>query len=317
MFDAGSINFRTLVFFIGVYDEQNFSAVARREGVSASMVSRVIIQLEDSLGQQLFYRNTRAVIPTEAGRLFIDYARSITEQLNKARKEMQDRSLEPAGLVRINAPVFFGQRHISPWLTELSQRYPRLQMELMLTDDFIDPHRDATDVLFRIGTLTDSTFHARIFATQRYHLAASPGYLKQYGQPVTPADLNQHHCLVYRGSSGPNRWLFRKPEESWTHYPVAGLLTSNNAESLLTSALDGMGLVLFPDWLINDSLNKGGLVRIMPDFEAAIHTEPQHIAAIYPNARHPPLNVRAVIDHFVGVFGTPPYWQLDEWGREV
>lgn len=83
MFDAGSINFRTLVFFIGVYDEQNFSVVARREGVSASMVSHVIIQLEDTLGQQLFYRNTRAVIPTEAGRLFIDYARSMTEQLNR------------------------------------------------------------------------------------------------------------------------------------------------------------------------------------------------------------------------------------------
>jgi DNA-binding transcriptional LysR family regulator len=310
MYDPSAINFRTLLFFIGVFDTQSFSAVARREGVSASMVSRVILQLEDTLGQQLFYRNTRAVIPTEAGRLFVDYARAMTEQLSEARREMLDRSLEPAGLIRINAPVFFGQRHIAPWLTELSVRYPRLQIELTQTDDYIDPHRDASDVIFRIGTLTDSSFHARIFGTQQYHLVASPAYIEKYGEPECPVDLNNHKCLVYRGSSGPNRWLFREPGRNWTHHPVNGLLTSNNAESLLTSALGGMGMVLFPDWLIGDSIKKGDLLRVMVNFEAAINTEPQHIAAIYPNARHPPLNVRAVIDYFVEVFGTPLYWQF-------
>jgi DNA-binding transcriptional LysR family regulator len=311
MHDPGAINFRALSFFIAVFDEQSFSAVARREGVSASMISRVILQLEDTLGQQLFYRNTRAVIPTEAGRLFIDYARTMTEQLSEARKEMLDRSLEPAGLIRINAPVFFGQRHIAPWLTELSVRFPRLLIELTQTDDYIDPHKDAADIIFRIGTLTDSSFHARIFGSQRYYLAASPGYIAKYGKPHVPADLTHHKCLVYKGSSGPNRWLFRKPGASWIHHPVTGLLTSNNAESLLTSALGGMGMVLFPDWLIGDSLKKGDLVRFMAEYDSAIKTEPQHIAAIYPNARHPPLNVRTVIDYFVEVYGSPLYWQLD------
>jgi len=311
MYDPGTINFRTLIFFIGVFDEQSFSAVARREGVSASMISRVILQLEDTLGQQLFYRNTRAVIPTEAGRLFIEYARTMIEQLSEARREMQDRSLEPAGLVRINAPVFFGQRHIAPWLSELSSRYPRLLIELTQTDDYIDPHKDASDLIFRIGTLTDSSFHARVFGTQHYHLAASPGYIAKYGMPELPAELSQHKCLVYKGSSGANRWLFRERGGSWSHYPLTGLLTSNNAETLFTCALGGMGLVLFPDWLIGDSLKKGDLVKVMGQFEAAIKTEPQHIAAIYPNARHPPLNVRAVIDYFVEVYGTPLYWQFE------
>lgn len=78
------------------------------------MVSRVILQLEDTLGQQLFYRNTRAVIPTEAGRLFVEYARIMSEQLSEARKELQDRSLEPSGLIRINAPVFLGSGILRP-----------------------------------------------------------------------------------------------------------------------------------------------------------------------------------------------------------
>ncbi|ELY4672859.1 LysR substrate-binding domain-containing protein [Cronobacter muytjensii] len=311
MMDPSSVNIRALQLFISVFDGQSFSAVARREGVSASMVSRVIRQLEEALGQQLFYRNTRAVIPTEAGRLFAQYARGMAEQFSEARRELQDRALEPSGLLRINAPVFFGQRHIAPWLTGLAERYPRLQLALTQTDDYVDPHRDATDLIVRIGTLTDSSFHARVFCEQRYYFAAAPRYLARYGTPTSPEDFRTHQCLVYSGSSGPNRWLARRPGEPWVHYPVNARLASNNASSLLTAALDGMGLVLFPDWMTGEWLKQGRLVKVLPEYEAAINTEAQHIAAIYPNARHPPLNVRAAIDYFVEAFGSPVYWQRD------
>ncbi|GFM11700.1 LysR family transcriptional regulator [Enterobacter sp. M4-VN] len=309
MFDASNINVRALLIFIEVYEAQNFSVVARRQGISASQISRVIHQLEDALGQQLFYRNTRAVIPTESGHLFIRYARAMVENVEEARRELGERSSEPSGTIRINGPVFFGQRHVAPGLAELTERYPRLNIELTLTDDFIDPHRDAADLIFRIGMLTDSTFHARIFGQQRYHLAASPAYLRKHGVPDDPATLSDHQCLVYRGSSGPNRWLVRREGENWIHYPVVARMTSNNAESLLTAALGGMGIVLFPDWLIGDRLQRGELVALLPEMACAINTEPLNIAAIYPHARHPPLNVRAVIDYYVERFGTPPYWQ--------
>ena len=309
MFDASNINVRALLIFIEVYEAQNFSIVARRQGTSASQISRVIHQLEDALGQQLFYRNTRAVIPTESGHLFIRYARAMVENVEEARRELDERSSEPSGTIRINGPVFFGQRHVAPGLAELTERYPRLNIELTLTDDFIDPHRDAADLIFRIGMLTDSTFHARIFGQQRYHLAASPAYLRKHGVPDDPATLSDHQCLVYRGSSGPNRWLVRREGENWIHYPVVARMTSNNAESLLTAALGGMGIVLFPDWLIGDRLQRGELVALLPEMACAINTEPLNIAAIYPHARHPPLNVRAVIDYYVERFGTPPYWQ--------
>ena len=311
MDSTGSIDLRALRFFLSVFDTQNFSVVARREGVSASVVSRTILQLEDALGQQLFYRNTRAVMPTEAGRLFVDYARAIDNQFSEARQALQARSLEPSGLVRLNAPVFFGQRHIAPWLAQLSARYPLLEIELTLTDDYVDPHRTATDLIFRIGPLTDSSFHARVLGSQRYYLAAAPAYLAKHGTIATPEALSEHHCLVYRGSTGANRWLFRRRDEAWIQYPVKALLSSNNAETLLTAALDGMGMVLFPDWLTGDHLRKGNLVRLLEEYEAGINPVPQQIAAIYPHTRHPPLNVRAVIDYFVDVYGAPLYWQRD------
>ncbi|MEW7313995.1 LysR family transcriptional regulator [Buttiauxella gaviniae] len=315
MYDIRNMSIRSLLIFIDVYETQNFSVVARREGISASQVSRVIHQLEDALGQQFFYRNTRAIIPTESGHLFIRHARAMASNLEDARRELDERSLEPSGLIRINAPVFFGQRHVAPALPGLAERHSRLSIDLTLTDDYIDPHRDAADVIFRIGMLTDSSFHARVFGQQFYHLAASPEYLRKHGTPESPDDLNRHKCLVYRGSSGPNRWLARQPGREWVHYPVSPLMLSNNAETLLIAALGGMGIVLFPDWLIGERLQSGELVELLPDMDTSIKTEPQNIAAIYPNARHPPLSVRAVIDYYIDVFGKPLYWQSEVGAR--
>jgi DNA-binding transcriptional LysR family regulator len=309
MNNANSINIRALTFFIDVYDHKSFSIVARQQGVSPSMISRVIQQLEDALGQQLFYRNTRAIIPTEAGRVFNDYARTITAQLNEVRNALQDRTTEPQGVIRLNAPVFFGQKHIAPWLSGLLIRYPKVQIELTLTDDYIDPHIDAADVIFRIGTLADSSLHARKIATQTYHLAASPNYLALYGTPDTPTDLIKHNCLVYGGNSGPNRWLFKKGASSWVHQAISPTILSNNAETLLISALNHMGIVLFPDWLIGDHLKKGQLVSLLSHYQPNIKASPQNISAIYPNARHPPLHAQAVINYFVEMYGDPPYWQ--------
>lgn len=311
MNELGNISIRALLIFIDVYETQNFSVVARREGISASQVSRVIHQMEDVLGQQLFYRNTRAIIPTESGHLFIRYARAMTGSMEEARRELNERTLEPSGMVRINAPVFFGQRHVAPALPGLTERYPKLSIELTLTDDYIDPHREPADVIFRIGVLTDSAFHARVFGQQCYHLAASPDYIRRHGMLGSPEELARHKCLVYRGSSGPNQWPLRRHGEEWVHYPVSPLMSSNNAETLLIAALGGMGIVLFPDWLIGDRLKSGELIELLPELDRSIKTEPQHIAAIYPNARHPPLNVRAIIDYYIDAFGSPLYWQSE------
>jgi DNA-binding transcriptional LysR family regulator len=309
MHNLNAINIRALLFFISVYNCKSFSVVARCEGVSPSMVSRIIQQLEESLGCQLFYRNTRAIMPTEAGRIFIEYARSITEQLTDVSHRLHDMTAEPQGLIRINAPVFFGQHHIAPWLAGFLTRYPSINIELTQTDEFIDPHTNAADVIFRIGSLHDTSLHARTLGTQTYHLAASPAYIKKHGIPTTPADLDHHRNLVYRGYTGKNRWLFKQPHTSFIHQPISPTLVSNNAETLLISALNDMGIVLFPDWLIGEHLKQGTLITLLNNYEVNIKTESQYIIALYPHARKPPLTVRALIDYFVEVYGDTPYWR--------
>lgn len=189
MADASSVDFRALQLFIAVYDNQSFSVVARREGVSPSLISRTIQQLEDALGQQLFYRNTRAVVPTEAGRLFAASARTA----GTVRRRATGVTGSGTGPWRAGADQcagLFWSAAYRPWLPELAALHPKLQFDLTLTDDFIDPHRDATDILFRISSLPDAGYHARVFGSQRYYLTAS--WSMFHG---TAARLRRRHCI--------------------------------------------------------------------------------------------------------------------------
>lgn len=303
------INFRALRLFIAVYDMQSFSLVARQEDVSPSLVTRTINQLEDAMGQQLFYRNTRAVIPTESGHLFIEHARTIVEKITEAQSVLQEKESEPSGLIKINAPVVFGHRHIAPWLTELCECYPRIQVELVQTDVYIDPHRDGTDLLFRIGVLADSSYQARIFGPQVVHLVAAPRYIEMYGAPETPEELVNHKSLVFNGPKGLNRWYFRRGSGNWRQYPLTPAFVSNNADTLLSTTLNGMGLALFPDWLSYEYVKRGELVILLEGYQSSTTLEAQQIAAIWPNTRRPPLKVRTVIDFFIEKFGSPAYWR--------
>ncbi|NBF06534.1 LysR family transcriptional regulator [Pseudomonas sp. Fl5BN2] len=309
MHGFNDLGFKALRLFIAVLDQGSFSAVARREGLAPSSISRQIQLMEQALGQQLLYRHTRAVSPTEAGRLLGHHARRVLAQWEEAEQALQEQQDEPAGLVRINAPVVFGQLHLSPWLGELHGRYPKLQLDIQQTDSYIDPLQDGTDLLFRIGTLEDSSMQARLLAPQRYRVAASSAYLARHGTPQHPEQLHQHQCLAYKGETGQQRWFFRQGREDWTPYSVKGPLTGNHADTLTQAAEQGLGLVMFPSWLIGEALHQGRLVALFEDFDVATSLEPQQIAALWPGSRRLSVKVRTVIDFFVEKFGPEPYWE--------
>ncbi len=304
-----TLSTKAMQLYVAVLDAGNFSEVARREGMSPSSVSRVVHQLESALGTQLLYRNTRAVVPTEAGLEYGNAFRQMLGKLHETTLRLQEREDGPSGLVRINAPVVFGQKHIAPWLAELTRLYPELRIELMQTDDFVDPLTDAVDLLFRIGPMPDSSFHARVVDRPVYHLAASPEYLERCGIPQKPADLYNHNCLVYKGVIGAQRSFFRKTGEETEVHAFGGPLMSNNAETLVNAALNGAGVVMMPDWQIGELLRKGDLTRLLPDYRVSTRQEEQIIAMLYPHTRFLPLNVRTVIDFFAVKYGTPAYWK--------
>ncbi|PRA48305.1 MULTISPECIES: LysR family transcriptional regulator [Pseudomonas] len=302
------LSFKALRLFIAVLDHGSFSEVARREGLAPSSISRQIQLMEQALSQQLIYRHTRAVTPTEAGRLLAHHARLMLVQAEEAEQALQEQQSEPSGLVRINAPVVFGHLHLSPWIAELHRRHPKLQLDIQQTDSYVDPLMAGADLLFRIGALHDSSMQGRVVAPQRFHVAASPAYLARHGTPAQPHELLQHQCLAYKGDAGVQRWFFRQGQDDWAPYSVRGPLTGNHADTLTQAAEQGMGLVMFPSWLIGEALRRGTLVQVLSDFQVSNSLEPQQIAILWPGSRRLSVKVRAVIDFFLEQFGAVPYW---------
>lgn len=297
-------------YFAMVAVTGSFSATARHFQVPASSVSRFIAALEREVGTQLLYRNTRAVKLTDAGERYYLQIRDVLELLDTADEEVMGKGGDVRGLVRINAPLALGRLHIVHLLNDLYRQYPELTVELTLTDAFIDPVQEGADIIFRVGQLEDSGLIGRKICDQRYVLCASAGYVKKYGKPKTPDDLRNHACLVYKGSEGPQRWYFRRPDsEPAQVIEVRGPLRSNNGEALVAAATAGRGIVLFPSWLFSKaSFQRKELIELLPKWQSSVEAVPSQIHLLSPENRLRSQKVRVVWDYFVNAIGTPPYW---------
>ncbi|MGM0856493.1 MAG: LysR family transcriptional regulator [Pseudomonadota bacterium] len=304
-----SLRLMTLRLFVRVAASGSFAEAARYFDLPASSVSRHIAGLERSLGQRLLYRHTRAVRLTDAGERYYQDIRRVLDSLDLANEQVSGGAKQPQGLLRINAPVAFGRRHIAPLLARFQDENPAIDVELTLSDAFIDPVQEGADVVIRVGALNDSSLVARQLATQRFVACAAPAYLARHGEPRYPDALSAHNCLVYKGTRGVQPWYFRDSADAPAQrYPVKGNLHSNNAESLVEAALQGQGIVLFPTWLLFDALREEALVPILKNHEALGEATREGIHAIYPENRLRSSKVATFLEHLFARIGDPPYW---------
>jgi DNA-binding transcriptional LysR family regulator len=169
------MDLNALVVFERVAATGSFTTAAHHFHRAVSSISRQVRGLEEVVGQPLFYRHTRAVTLTEAGRGYYEEVRDILERLNMATQALTQQQAEPSGVLRINAPVAFGQHQIMPLLYHFQRRYPAIKAELFLNDRVVDPVREGHDITFRVGNLSDSSLVARRLAPMNYVVAASPG----------------------------------------------------------------------------------------------------------------------------------------------
>ena len=299
--------FYALEIFLAVAKEKNFSGVARRYDVASSVISRQIKQLEDDFGQTLFYRNTRAMSLTQAGEVFREHAQAILGQFDTLNQTLHQKNAEPNGIIAINAPVFFGQKHIAPHLGTLAERYPKLQIHLSQTDDFIDPYSDTSDIIVRVAVPTDSNLKQKTIARQRYFLLASPAYLAKNGTPQTPDELTTHQGLFYRGELGVLRF---KNLNTGQTLDIQEKMVSNNVMSLIQTAMDGAGIVMMPDWAVVDEVKTGRLVPILPDIPIGSGNEEIVIALLTPQSTYRPVSVQAVMDFLVEQWDGGKSWQV-------
>lgn len=258
------MDIRVLRSFAAIIDEGSFAAAARRIGISKSMCSKMIAGLEADLGTRLLTRTTRAVTPTAAGHDFHLRIADVLDRLDAAIEGARATSARPSGPLKLGVPVQYTLRVFQPHLIRFMEEYPDIQLDVVLDDSRSDMARDGFDAVIRIGTLADSSLHARRLHDARIMLVASPDYLARRGSPQRPADLRDHQCLHYTNLKGPGTWPLRNGTEV-VYQKITPAFSSNNGELLRGLAVSGKGIALAPEFLVADDLAQGRLVAVLDD----------------------------------------------------
>ena len=273
----------------------SFTAAGAALGISHSIVSRQIRQLEQQLGAQLLNRTTRRFALTAAGQEYYLASRDILDALDAADRAVTEHQAQPSGSLRINAPVAFGALELAAWLPAFTQQYPLLQIDLVCNDRIVDLIDDGFDVALRLTrSLPDSTLVARKLASSRMVAVASPAYLARHGAPATPHDLVKHDCLLYSLglADKPGRWVFYDDRRTPHAVTVRGSLAANTGIALRAAALGGMGIATTAAFIVREQLASGALLPVLPGYTLA----PRNLYALYPHGRHVSPKVRALID---------------------
>ena len=287
-----------------VVETGGFSAAAEVLDVSHTVVSRQIRQLEEALGTQLLNRTTRRLALTQAGQLYYQRSVEILEQLEDAALAVSQHQTHAAGTLRINAPMAFGTLELSRWLPRFMAAYPDIRVDLVCDDRFVDLIEGGFDVGLRVTrTLPDSTLVARRLATCEMALIASPAYVQRFGAPQTPGDLVRHNYLAYSLALRSTDLVFQGPEQELHTVTVRGNLQANTGIIVTEAVLAGQGITASATFVIHESLRRGELVRLLPEYRL----ESRELYALYPQNRHVSPKVRAFID-FAAEYYAVPRW---------
>jgi len=283
--------------FITVVEAGSFSRAADQLEASAAAVSRRISSLEHALGVKLLSRTTRQVDLTEAGRQFYSDVINIFETLEEAEEKVQSGRETIKGNLRIAAPLSFGIGRIAPILPIFMKRNPELKVHLKLDDRFTDLVAEGIDVAIRIGSLKDSTLVATRLASIPRVFCASPEYLALHGEPGKPDELSRHDCLHYSLLSTRENWSFSMGDET-CDIEINGPLSSNNGDALKEAAIQGLGIVMAPTFIVEDALANGRLKAILHDY----CPRPFGLYAVRPSRHFTPARVRALIEYLRAQF---------------
>lgn len=289
------VQLEDLKIFVEVADAGGISSAALRLGISKSMVSRRITQLEAELGAQLLARTTRGIALTEAGDTFKEYAARISAELDVARETMLPAG-ELRGRMRVAAPLSFGPTHFAPALSQMARRHPQLHISSSYTDRFVDLVGEGFDCAIRIGHLPDSNLVARRVGPLLGKLVASPAYIEAYGAPVTPDEIVNHQVVMREAET----WQFMDGDKIVMVRPQ-GRFVADNGVSLVAAALEGIGVAYLPEPLVADHISSGALVPIMTRHPIP----PAAIFVVRPPGRYPTRKVRVLTDMLIECFGNP------------
>lgn len=298
---------QSIQIFIEAAETQSFTVAAHRLGISPSGVSKSITRLENKLGIRLLSRTTRSVKTTEEGFILLETYKQILSELEQAEENLIRQVTKPSGRLRVQMPLGIGQHVIQPILSEFLEANPNITIDLELSDRETEIVDEKLDAVIKVGDPPDSRIIARKLGTINYIVAASPKYLKRFGEPKTPDDLRKHQCLGYfiPYTNKYREWKFSSTTGKKSQM-LAGKLNINHAPSLIEAAEAGLGIISVANFLIFDSIKAGRLIPLLSDYSA----QGADVWLTYFERRYQSPRVRALVSHLMDKVPGQPWWNI-------
>jgi len=286
----------------------SFAAAAEELGISNTMCSKFIRNLENNLGARLLNRTTRQLSLTEVGSAYHKKIINILMEVEEAEQCVHELQNNPVGILRIMSLPSFGSFHVARAIKGYKKQYPKIAIELNLSDDFSNLVDRGMDLAFRVGELEDSSVVALKISSSRLIVCASPEYLKENGTPQTPDELNDYTCMgMTNNIVFSPQWKFNIDGVETMIEIKSNYLRSNIADSLRVAAINGSGLIQLPSYIIGLDIQSGRLKPLLERYEP----KPLPINLIYAHRKHMAVKIRSFVDYMHDYFETPPYW--DKW----
>lgn len=294
---------KSMAAFVAAAESDSFSAAAAVLGVTPQLIAKQVSNLEAELGVKLITRTTRRQSLTAVGRDYYLRCKAILSDVEDADQLVQSANSTPRGKIRISAPYNYGSHRLIPFLTQYLTRYPETEIELELTDRFVNIVEEGFEVVFRLGKpqLADSAaLVQRGLRPFRMFACASPAYLARKGTPLHPEQLVDHDCLGYLFSDRMTDkvWRFSKNMQTFT-IPIASRLNVNNTLAKVNAALSDFGITLCVEDVLMPYVQRGELVVLFEEFEGPTYP----VNLIYPLDRRPSAKIRHFIDEVAAALG--------------
>lgn len=295
--------FLSIEAFVRVAETSSFAEASRQLGVTSSVVTNRIQQLEKFVNAPLFHRSTRHVRLSEVGEAFYRECAEVVGRVNELTDQMRELRATPTGRLRIQMLPGFALGHFGAPLAEFNRRYPGIQLDVIVNDRVVDPIEEGFDVAFQIfPPISESLIERRLFTVRRL-FCATPAYVEQHGAPQHPRDLLHHTTALYSGYPSRNRWVMTRGDEV-VEMELPGMIRSNSVHLLRDYALTGGGVVCLPTLVASAALLDGSLVPILTDYTLA----PLSFAAVYPATQRQALKVKALVEFLAEYLGSEPAW---------
>lgn len=283
---------------VAVVETGSFTAASERLNISKALVSKYIGEIEAKLNVRLFNRTTRKISLTESGAHYYDHALSLLEKYHAMVDDVVGEQATPKGLLKVSAPVAFGELQLASLLPLFNARYPDVNIDLFLINSAVDMLEEGIDVRIKVGKVTDSTMIARHLCDVPLKLCATPQYIAEHGMPKTPADLRQHHCIVDSNFTMGRQWHFTAPNGQSESVLIHSKVAINSPQAIMNMVKANGGIGLITNHVVQNALQTGELIELLKGYQSLTFG----LYLLYPHRKYVPRKVACFIEFMINKF---------------